>query len=162
MKLRWRHNGHDSISNHLPHHCLLNRLFRRRSKKTSKLRVSGICVGKSPASPLFTQPFIQTQIKENIKAPRYWPFVRGIHRGPVNSPHKWPVTRKMFPFDDVIMKITVTSHEHHDISNHQQFDCLFDSLFRLTAKKNTHQNSALLAHCEWKPPHQWITFTKNQ
>ena len=34
-------------------------------------------------------------------------FVRGIHRGPVNSPHKWPVTRKMFPFDDVIM---LTSH----------------------------------------------------
>ena len=30
-------------------------------------------------------------------------FVRGIHRGPVNSPHKWPVARKMFPFDDVIM-----------------------------------------------------------
>ena len=30
-------------------------------------------------------------------------FVRGIYRGPVNSPHKWPVTRKMFPFDDVIM-----------------------------------------------------------
>ena len=32
-------------------------------------------------------------------------FVWGIHRGPVNSPHKWPVTRKMFPFDDVIMQI---------------------------------------------------------
>ena len=31
-------------------------------------------------------------------------FVWGIHRGPVNSPHKWPVTRKMFPLDDVIMK----------------------------------------------------------
>ena len=30
-------------------------------------------------------------------------FVRGIHRGPVNSPHKWPVPRKMFTFDDVIM-----------------------------------------------------------
>ena len=30
-------------------------------------------------------------------------FVRGIHQGPVNSPHKWPVTRKMFPFDDVIV-----------------------------------------------------------
>ena len=30
-------------------------------------------------------------------------FVLGIHREPVNSPHKWPVTRKMFPFDDVIM-----------------------------------------------------------
>ena len=32
-------------------------------------------------------------------------FVRGIHRGPVNSPHKWPVTRKMFPFNDVIMSL---------------------------------------------------------
>ena len=32
-------------------------------------------------------------------------FVWGIHRGPPNSPHKWPVTRKMFPFDDVIMKV---------------------------------------------------------
>ena len=30
-------------------------------------------------------------------------FVREIHRGPMNFPHKWPVTRKMFPFDDVIM-----------------------------------------------------------
>ena len=33
-------------------------------------------------------------------------FVRGIHRRPVNSPHKRPATRKMFPFDDVIMGIT--------------------------------------------------------
>ena len=37
-----------SYSNHQPHHCLLNRLFRRRSKKTSKLRVTGLCAGKSP------------------------------------------------------------------------------------------------------------------
>ena len=34
-------------------------------------------------------------------------FVRGIHRGPVNTPHIWPVTRKMFPFDDVIMKWSI-------------------------------------------------------
>ena len=51
---------------------------------------------KSPASRLFTQPFIRAQIKENIKAPRHWPLCG-------NSPHKWPVMRKMFPFDDVIM-----------------------------------------------------------
>ena len=69
--LHWRHNDQDGVSNHQPHGCLLNRLFRRRSKKTSKLRVTGLCVGNSP--------------------------------GPVNSPHKGPVTRKMFPFDDVIM-----------------------------------------------------------
>ena len=36
-------------------------------------------------------------------------FVQGIHRGPVNSPHKWPVTRKMFPFDDVIMLYSLTN-----------------------------------------------------
>ena len=40
--LRWRRNGRDSVSNHQPHDCLLNRLFRRRSKKTSKLRVTGV------------------------------------------------------------------------------------------------------------------------
>ena len=44
-----------------------------------------------------------TQIKENIKAPSHWPLCLGIHRGPVNSPHKWPVMLKMFPFGDVIM-----------------------------------------------------------
>ena len=45
--LQWRHNGHDSVSNHQPHACLLQRLFRRRSKKTSKLRVTGLFVGTS-------------------------------------------------------------------------------------------------------------------
>ena len=46
--LQWRHNGCDSVSNHQPHDCLLNRLFRRRSQKTSKLRVTGLCAGNSP------------------------------------------------------------------------------------------------------------------
>ena len=49
--LRWRHNGHDGVSNHQPHDCLLNRLFR--SKKTQKLRVTGICAGNSPVSGEF-------------------------------------------------------------------------------------------------------------
>ena len=35
-------------------------------------------------------------------------FVRGIHRGPMNSLHKWPVTRKMFPFHDVIMAYPIS------------------------------------------------------
>ena len=39
-------------------------------------------------------------------------FVRGIHREPVNSPHKWPVTRKMFPFDDVIMQSAGATCSH--------------------------------------------------
>ena len=45
ISLQGRHNGHDSVSNHQPHHCLLNRLFRRRSKKTSKPRVTSLCAG---------------------------------------------------------------------------------------------------------------------
>ena len=48
--LRWRHNGRDSASNHQPHDCLFNRLFRRRSKKTSKLRVTGLCARNSPGT----------------------------------------------------------------------------------------------------------------
>ena len=46
--LRWRHNGHDCVSNHQPHHCLLKRLFGCRSNKTSTLRVTGLCAGNSP------------------------------------------------------------------------------------------------------------------
>ena len=55
------------------------------------------------SSPLFTQPFIRAQIKKKHHSSASLAFVRGIHRGPGTSPHKWPVTRKMFPFDDVIM-----------------------------------------------------------
>ena len=71
LSLQWRHKGRDGVSNHQPHHCLLNRLFRRRS-------------GKNQSSASLA-------------------FVREIHRWPVNFPHKWPVTWKMFPFDDVII-----------------------------------------------------------
>ena len=51
--LLWRHNGRGSVSNHQPHDCLLNRLFRRRSKKTSKLRVTGLWAGNSPGAGEF-------------------------------------------------------------------------------------------------------------
>ena len=51
--LRWRRNGHGGVSNHQPHHCLLNRLFGCRSKKTSKLHVTGLCAGNSPGTGEF-------------------------------------------------------------------------------------------------------------
>ena len=51
--LQWRHNDHGGVLNHQPHGCILNRLFRRRSKKTSKLRVTGLCVGNSPGTGEF-------------------------------------------------------------------------------------------------------------
>ena len=48
--LQWRHDGRDGVSNHQPHDCLLHLLFRRRSKKTSKFHVTGLCAGNSPVS----------------------------------------------------------------------------------------------------------------
>ena len=51
--LLWRHNGGDGLSNHQLHDCLLNRSFRCRSKKTSKLRVTGLCAGNSPLTVEF-------------------------------------------------------------------------------------------------------------
>ena len=58
---------------------------------------------KSPAPRLFTQPFIQGADQRKHQSSASLAFVRGIHRSPVNSPHKEPVARKMFPFDYVII-----------------------------------------------------------
>ena len=60
--LRWRHNERDGVSNHQPHDCLLNRLFKRRSKRTSKLWVTGLCEGNSPRK-LF--PFDDVSMKRD-------------------------------------------------------------------------------------------------
>ena len=51
--LQWRHNGRDGVSNHQPYSCLSNCLIRRRSKKTPKLRVTGLFVGNSPVTGKF-------------------------------------------------------------------------------------------------------------
>ena len=64
LPLQWRHNGCDSVSNHQPHDCLLNRLFRRRSKKASKLRVTGLCAGNSPGTGEF--PAQMASYAENV------------------------------------------------------------------------------------------------
>ena len=51
--LQWRHNEHDGVLNRQPHECLLNRLFMYRSKKISKLNVTGLCAGISPVTGEF-------------------------------------------------------------------------------------------------------------
>ena len=53
LALQWRHNEGDGISNHRRFHCLLNCWFRRRSKKTSKPRVTGLCEGNSSVTGEF-------------------------------------------------------------------------------------------------------------
>ena len=53
LTLQWHHNERDGVSCHQPHHCLLNYLFRLRSKKTSELRVTGLWAGNSPVTGEF-------------------------------------------------------------------------------------------------------------
>ena len=65
--LPWRHNGHDGVSNHQPHECLLNRLFGRRLKKSWKLRVTGLCAGNSPGTGEFP-----AQIASNAENVSIW------------------------------------------------------------------------------------------
>ena len=65
QSLQWRHNERDGVSNHQPHDCLLNRLFKaRRLKKTSKLRVTGLCEGNSPVDGEF--PTQRASNAENV------------------------------------------------------------------------------------------------
>ena len=83
--LRWRHNDHAGVSNHQLHACLLNRLFRRRWKKTSKFRVTDFVreihrIGEFPA-----------QIASNAENASIW----WRHHG-FTGPRRWMNSK---PFD---------------------------------------------------------------
>ena len=85
--LRWRHNDHAGVSNHQPHGCLLNRLYRRTSKKISKLRVTGLCAGNSPGTGEF--PAQMASYAENVSI---WWRHHGIPKGGADclkSPPLW-------------------------------------------------------------------------
>ena len=64
--LHWCHIGLDGLSNHQPQNCLLNRLFRLRSKKTPKLRVTGLCAWNSPATGEFPIQKISNSENDSI------------------------------------------------------------------------------------------------
>ena len=64
VSLQWRHNEQDGVSNHQPYDCLLNCLFRPRSKKISKLNITGLCAGNSPVTGEF--PAWRTSNAENV------------------------------------------------------------------------------------------------
>ena len=66
--LQWNHNEHDGVSNHQRLDCLLNRLFMRRSKKTSKLRVSGLYEGNS----LVTGEFLAQSVSNAGNVSIWW------------------------------------------------------------------------------------------
>ena len=90
MSLQWRHIGRDGVSNHQPHPCLLNRVFRRRSNKTSKLRVTGLCAWNSPVGDEFL-----AQMASNAEIFSIWRRHHAYHTTELNHQidlywrHKW-------------------------------------------------------------------------
>ena len=83
ISLQWRHNKRNDVSNQQRLDCLLNRLFRRRSKKTSKLRVTGLCEGNSPVTGEFHSQ--KASNTENVSI--WWPWRHHLHSGV----HRYPV-----------------------------------------------------------------------
>ena len=88
MALQWRHNEHDCVSNPQPHECLLKRLFRRWSKKTSKLRVTGLCAGTSPVTGEF--PAQRLSNAENV--PHSMTYPSAFPRTVSTVKSRWPIT----------------------------------------------------------------------
>ena len=91
--LKWRHNKRNSVSNHQCPDCLLNRLFRRRSKNTSKLCVTGLCAGNSPVTGEF--PAQRTSNAENVSI--QWRhhannYHHHIHTTAIHHPQNLPPT----------------------------------------------------------------------
>ena len=91
--LQWRHNERNVVSNDQPHDCLLNRLFRRRSKKTLKLRVTGLCEGNSPVTGEFPHegpvtwkmlPVDDVIMESGHRQQWYWPMCLGIFHSYLN------------------------------------------------------------------------------
>ena len=81
LALRWRHDKRDSVSNHRRLDYLLNPLFRRRSNKASKLRVTGLCEGNPPVSGEFSSQ--RASKAENVSI---WWHHHGVNWAPLIAP----------------------------------------------------------------------------
>ena len=76
ISFKWRHRERDGVSNPQPHDCLLNRLFRCRPKKTSKLRVTGLCVGISQVTCEFAAQRVSNAENVSILMTSSWLWQR--------------------------------------------------------------------------------------
>ena len=99
LSLQWRHNERDGDSNHRRLHCLPNRLFRRTSKTTSKLRVTGLCEGNPPVPGGF--PSQRASNTENI-------FIRWRH----HDNHTNTQRNRTLSIFNRISNHNVISHSH--------------------------------------------------
>ena len=140
--LQWRHNGHDNVSNHQPHGCLLKRLFRRRSKKTSKLRVTGLCAGNPPVTGEFP-----TQMASNAENASIW----WRHHDKGKSEALDFVSYRGLTLTDQIMKLL----ELGAIRRHHAYNMMTSS--NGTIIRVTGHSCGELTGPRWNPPYkvQW-------
>ena len=145
--LQWRHNEHNCVSNRQPHDCLLNRLFRRRSMKTSKPRATGLCVGNSPVTGEFPAQMASNAENVSIWWRHHEPvdvtkdvlvscvavIARSSSSSCLHSSHivkstDWRQCRtswtigKIGSWPEEYANTTVTLYERHGVSNHPQID----------------------------------------
>ena len=104
--LPWRHNERDGVSDHQPHDCLRNRLFRRRSKKTSKLCVTGLCKGNSTVTSEF--PAQRASYAGNV--PIWW---RHHDAGGLHMTNKCGSLRSVWSFVKCMFLSTCCNHWDH-------------------------------------------------
>ena len=105
VTLQWLHNGSHGVSNHQPHHCLLNRLFRHKSKKTSKFRVTGLCAGNSPVTGEFS-----AQMASNAENVSIWWRHHANWLMPVYTPPFWRHFLSVFFLNVNIWNISTKFH----------------------------------------------------
>ena len=136
--LRWRHNERDSVSNHQPRDGLLSCLFRRRSKKTSKLRVTGLCVGNSPGTGEFP-----AQMASNAENVSIWWRHHGekILRPTVDFRYKSQVMWN-FNFFSLLSDWTSCWLQKHQVSG--DLKCISSYVFDVLRRVDVYANYSIL------------------
>ena len=177
--LQWRHNGWDSVSNHQPHDCLPNRLFWRRSKKTSKLRVTGLCAGNSPGTGEFP-----SQVASNAENVSIWWrhhdkwLCTSTVASQITGSTTVRSTPSLFSYSGYRNTHIKSLHNRHlpcetttalqwrhnecdSVSNHQPQDCLLNRLFWRRSKKTSKLRVTGLLWWEFTGD-RWIPRTNGQ
>ena len=136
--LQWRHNRSDGVSNHEPRHCLLNRSFGHRSKKTSKLRVTGLCAGNSPLTGEF--PAQKARNAENFSHlmtsscdNKIW---RSFYSGNIDKP--WSLLVPVY----TVQRLSTNKHR---LYNHDIFFSLLKVDFNKLMKTSCDWNALCIA-----------------
>ena len=121
MTLLWCHNGRDGVSNHQPRHCLLNILYKRRSNKTSKLRVTDLFAGNSPVTGEF--PAQMASNAENVSI--WWrQYVNAVWVSTLRNIFQWNFYRNSSISKSHLQR---GSHFVHDSIHHYHLCWRYDN-----------------------------------